>query len=412
MKIDQEYIRVVGNNISPKDIIRAITDTGKQDEAFYVMNVGEVIRKHELWLKTFPKIKPFYAVKCNDSKVVLRLLAALGTGFDCASKGEISRVMSLGVPAERIIYANPAKPSSHIKYAAKVGVNLLTFDNQSELFKIKELHPKAKLVLRIRCDAKDSQCPLGMKFGADKSSIKALIQLALELGLELAGVSFHVGSGCRDLAAFSEGVLAACDALTEMVYCGADPYILDIGGGFLESTIHKVSLSVNEALESVPHGISIIAEPGRYYVDSAYTLATAIHGIRGKEYYINDGVYGSFNCVLYDHANPLPIPLKETHNDDLKNFKIWGPTCDSLDMVNDNVLLPELEIGDWLVWECMGAYTLPVCSTFNGFPVPNVFYIATEDVWKVVQDIITLANPEDQFDPVNFNVTLLQTVSS
>lgn len=54
--------------------------------------------------------------------------------------------MSLGVPAEKIIYANPAKPSSHIKYAAKVGVNLLTFDNKSELFKIKELHPKAKSV--------------------------------------------------------------------------------------------------------------------------------------------------------------------------------------------------------------------------------------------------------------------------
>lgn len=391
MKIDQELIQVIENDITPKRVIEAIVDSGKQDEPFYVMDAGDVLRKHELWMKLFPNIKPFYAVKCNDSTVVLRILNSLGTGFDCASKGEIAKVMSVGVPPERIIFANPTKPASHIKYAAKVGVNTMTFDNQAELFKIKEYHPKAKLVLRIRSDAKEAQCPLGMKFGAELSAVDQLIRLAVDLGLELAGVSFHVGSGCKDLAAFADALRLACSAISEMVYRGADPYIIDIGGGFEEATIHKVASLMKEALADVPPGLSIIAEPGRFYVESAYTLATSIHGVRNAEYYISDGVYGSFNCVLYDHATPLPAPLK-IKDGKLSHFKIWGPTCDSLDLVTERALLPKLDVGDWLVWEKMGAYTIAAASSFNGFPIPKVYYIASEDVWKILGNIADTIN--------------------
>lgn len=104
--------------------------------------------------------------------MVIEILAALGTGFDCASKAEINKVMSVGVDANRILFANPAKPSSHIVHAAAVGVDLMTFDNEAELYKVKKLHPTAKMVIRVRCDDENAQCQLGMKFGCDAETGK------------------------------------------------------------------------------------------------------------------------------------------------------------------------------------------------------------------------------------------------
>lgn len=132
----------------------------------------------------------------------------------------------------------------------------------------------------------------------------------------------------------------------------------------------------------------VIAEPGRYMAASAFTLATSVHSKRSvmsaggvhHMYYINDGVYGSFNSILYDHAVVTPVPLNSVCGK-LESSSLWGPTCDSLDQVCDNVLLPELNIGDWVVFEDMGAYTLPVASQFNGFPLPKVHTIASEAVW-------------------------------
>lgn len=86
----------------------------------------------------------FLAVKCNDSPSVLEVLNTLNLGFDCASKGEINKVLSMGVHPERIIYANPAKTASHIKYAAAAGVTTMTFDSETELFKIKKFYPDAR----------------------------------------------------------------------------------------------------------------------------------------------------------------------------------------------------------------------------------------------------------------------------
>lgn len=87
---------------------------------------------------------PFIAVKCNDSSVVIQTLAAFGTGFDCASKGEIAKVQSFGVPAESIIFANPTKPISHLKYAAENNVDLMTVDSDFELYKIQQHYPNAR----------------------------------------------------------------------------------------------------------------------------------------------------------------------------------------------------------------------------------------------------------------------------
>lgn len=127
------------------EIVEKICANGPSDEVpIYICNVDDIVLKHKNWLAKMPRVIPHYAVKCNDSNIVLATLAALNTGFDCASKAEISKVLDLGVAPERIIFAQPAKPASHLRYAAQTNVKQMTVDSEIELHKIKRLYPEAK----------------------------------------------------------------------------------------------------------------------------------------------------------------------------------------------------------------------------------------------------------------------------
>jgi len=405
-----DRVHVLDNQSSVWTIINEIASSGVQEDAFYVCNIGDIVKKHREWMVALPRVTPYYAVKCNDSLIVLEVLAALGTGFDCASKGEINKVLSLGVSPNRIIFANPAKPASHIRHAAATGIQTMTFDNEVELYKVKTMHPGARMVIRIRCDATDAQCQLGMKFGCDPvKEAPHLLEVARSVGINVIGVSFHVGSGCREPAAFKNAIAAARDIFDFAATLGYDFHVLDLGGGYPGghgSSIDKIAEVINSALkEYFPDpSVEVIAEPGRFYASSAYTLACNIHSIRDvsrdnalahRMYYINDGVYGSFNCILYDHQEVVPLPLHSHVGTKYCPSSVWGPTCDGLDKVCDNILLPEMNVGDWLVFEDMGAYTLPVASPFNGFPIPKVHIVTDEHTWHTLKDIGPMT--EDHF---------------
>ncbi|XP_049940908.1 ornithine decarboxylase 1-like [Schistocerca serialis cubense] len=400
-KLD-ERIHVMDASSNAWSVIKDIAESGVQEEAFYVCDIGDVISKHKEWKIKMPRVQPYYAVKCNDSLTVIEVLAALGTCFDCASKAEIDRVLSVGVDPSHIIFANPAKPASHIRHAAAVGVDLMTFDSDCELYKVKTLFPTAKLVLRIRYDAAVAQCQLGNKFGCDPDSdAPRLMKLAQSLDLDIVGISFHVGSGCDDPPVFYKAISAARRLFDLGSALGFSMSLLDLGGGYpgnKGAQLDKIAEVVNSALgEFFPEpDVHIIAEPGRYYVASAYTLATNVHSkrdlinpkdgsITSVMYYVNDGVYGSFNCILYDHMKVTPVPLKDAGLE-MRQCSVWGPTCDGLDQIVESTLLPELDIGDWLIFENMGAYTLPVASPFNGFPVPKVHTVIDVQGWLLLKD--------------------------
>ncbi|KAJ4702199.1 ornithine decarboxylase-like [Melia azedarach] len=163
-------------------------------EPFYVLDLGAVISLYNKWCRSLPMVRPFYAVKCNPEPALLGALAALGSNFDCASRAEIEAVLALGVSPDRIVYANPCKAESHIKYAASVGVNLTTFDSKEELEKIRNWHLKCDLLLRIKApDDGGARCPLGPKYGALPEENEPLLQAAKAAGLNVTGVSFHIG---------------------------------------------------------------------------------------------------------------------------------------------------------------------------------------------------------------------------
>lgn len=211
---------------------------------------------------------------------MLRLLAALGTGFDCASNNEISRVLDLGfVDPSRIIFANPCKALSFIRNAAKAGVDMMTFDNVDELHKIARTHPRAKLVVRILTDDSKSLCALGTKFGAPLATVPGLLATARRLNLFVIGVSFHVGSGCFDISAFADAVGRARTAFDMGREAGYEFTLLDVGGGFEDATFEASARVLSEAIEHhFPdrESIRIIAEPGRFYVSKAFYLAANI----------------------------------------------------------------------------------------------------------------------------------------
>jgi len=401
------------------------------EDPFYVGNLAQVYRQHMQWRRLLPRVVPFYAVKCNPEPTVLELLAALGLGFDCASTGEIERVLGLGVSPSRIIYANPCKASSFVRRAAQQGVNLTTVDNLDELDKIKRFHPDCKLAVRVLTDDSKSVCQLGIKYGAPLRDVPAILARARELDLDVVGVSFHVGSGCYDPDAFRDAVVRARRAFDMGAQHGYTFDLLDVGGGFEHDNFEAIAEVLRSAIdEHFPDadfapggrrvqgrraGLRIIAEPGRFYVHRAFTLATNVIARResrrqdadaareqgGEEqaeamYYQNDGTYGAFNCILFDHQQvqpkvlsldrafvyepALPPPGVAPETGDLRPCSVWGPTCDSMDCILRLTHLPRsLSVGDWLVYENMGAYTLCAASGFNGLRPARVRYTIGDD---------------------------------
>lgn len=221
------------------------------------------------------------AVKSNPDPYVLRLLAGLGTGFDCASHAEIAQVLEIGVAPSRIVFANPCKPASFVRAAARTGVDMMTFDNADELHKVARTHPRAKLIVRILTDDSRSLCRLGLKFGAPLDAVPGLLATARGLGLDVIGVSFHVGSGCFDADAFGDAVRRAKEAFEMGKTAGYRFTLLDVGGGFEDGEFERMAGVLREAIEVYfpereKEGVRVIAEPGRFFVSRAFTLAANI----------------------------------------------------------------------------------------------------------------------------------------
>lgn len=409
----QERVRAIDTNTC---------DAGDED-AFFVADLGEVYRQHVRWKKHLPRVTPHYAVKCNPDRMIVRLLATLGAGFDCASKAEIEQILAAGVDPSRIIYAQPCKTKSYLRFTATRNVRQMTFDNTDELHKIHAICPDAELFLRILTDDSASLCRLSQKFGASLDAVPELLATARSLNLNIAGVAFHVGSGASDPAAFLKAVRDARTVFDLAIALGFEPHTLDVGGGFVPDTFETMSSVLSKALDDYfPPSVRIIAEPGRYYTSAAYTIAcnviarrTVIDSETGdKSYmlYLNDGVYGNFSSIIFDHQHPVPQVLRTQWRADGFNYSteclpdsgytsaeegdiaitenivsakpieysVWGPTCDGIDCISSQWFSREsINIGDWLFFSDMGAYTKCSATRFNGFPDNHdVVYVCSE----------------------------------
>ncbi|KAI5071330.1 hypothetical protein GOP47_0013581 [Adiantum capillus-veneris] len=208
------------------------------DIPFWLLDVGRTQELVAEWTAAFPRVRPFYDVKCNNHHLFHRTLASAQAGFDCTNKEELQQITSLGVSSECIVFTNACKLQSHMEFATAAGVHWTTFDSEAELHKIKKsMAPsKAKLLLRIETNDEGATIRLSSKYGAHMEEVRSLLRSAREAGLVVVGVAFHIGSGAINPNAFEEAIANARTVfelgkqLLEKLM-----YVLDIGGGFCSS---------------------------------------------------------------------------------------------------------------------------------------------------------------------------------
>jgi ornithine decarboxylase len=346
-----------------------------------------VLSNWNIWTKELSHIKPYYAVKCNPDRALLKTLASLGSGFDCASGKELLEVMEVnkGNFKDSVVYANPCKPMRDLQMAKTLGSPTTVVDSHEEVEKLKSVKWDGSAFLRILVEDESSLMPFSRKFGLPAEKAGDVARYAASQGIPLKGVSFHVGSGCLNPEQYKKAIKQALSVITTLNTSGHDADTVDIGGGFFSSLeqFEANARKIRSSMYQYPkRNLKYIAEPGRFFAESAFDLFVQVIGKKpnlttgGWRYTIDESLYGQFSCVPFDHKKPTWVRIPTSYeNKDLPARKrtkgtLYGRTCDSLDMIADSNDMEELEVGDWLWFPHMGAYSSVTASEFNGFPKP------------------------------------------
>jgi ornithine decarboxylase len=332
---------------------------------------------------SLPQVEFYYAVKAFPHASIVKTLDQCGAAFDIASTGETELLRSLYINPRKSIHTHPIKKDRDIRDAMRFGCTTFVVDNLEEVKKFRKYRNRVALLLRVSFRSADAIVDLSRKFGCSPEEVPLLLRRAEDMGIRVKGLSFHVGSQSMKPDAHV-GAIRRCGALIAEwdKYSSIPMSLLDIGGGFpvdykLDGhntiDINEYCAPIREALSAVPADIHIIAEPGRFLVGPA---ATAIASVVGKAerggqtwYYLDDGVYNSYSGRIYDHAQ---YPIRTLKQGPTKTCILAGPTCDSIDVIEENIELPELEIGDLVIGEVMGAYTAATATEFNSLPKSKV----------------------------------------
>jgi ornithine decarboxylase len=339
-----------------------------------------------------PRVQAYYAVKANNDPAIVKTFYDSGASFDVASVAEFLLVHELikHLPAkrrqdfiwDRIIYANPIKAIETLEQLDPFKP-LVTYDNHEEVIKIARYAPHSGLVLRLRVPNTGSMVELSSKFGALPGEAVDLIAFAHNNKLEVEGLSFHVGSQCTNPQNYVQSLHLAAGIWSEAKERGFTLKLLDIGGGFpahYDDTVpafKSLARIVNAEIDRLfPMPIEILAEPGRFLVASAAAAIAKIIGkaVRGGKlcYYLDDGVYHTFSGVIFDHCQ---YHLKSFQKGPTQLCSVFGPTCDALDTISLAEQLPDMDLGDYVYSENIGAYSAASSTSFNGFPPAKVVHI-------------------------------------
>jgi ornithine decarboxylase len=373
----------------------------KHGTPLFVVDHDELRCNYTTFKKYLPRIQAYYAVKANSDPAIVRTFYQAGASFDVASMPEFENVHEniKHLPAkerqdwiwDKIIYANPIKAIETLRELNQYKP-LVTFDNSEEIKKIKKYAPLAGLALRLKVPNTGAMVELSSKFGASPGEAVDLILEADKVGLTVEGISFHVGSQTTNFDNYVAAINLSANIFKEARDRGYNKMnLLDIGGGFpapYDASVkpfRELAKVINRELDrlfpkndpSFPKKFEILAEPGRFF---CATAATAVSKIIGKAvrdgklcYYINDGVYHTFSGVVFDHCHYY---IKAFKSGPTQICSVFGPTCDALDVVSMAENLPaNLEIGDLLYSEQIGAYSHASSTYFNGFPPATVVHV-------------------------------------
>ena len=334
------------------------------------------------FIAAMPRVRPHFAVKANPDVNILKIFREEGCCFEIASSAELQAMIDLGMDLNTVFYSNPIKSPASIRHAAAAGIQWYVVDTPEEVLKIGAIKPDAKLYVRTEVSNEGSVWPLAGKFGASASGITATIEAAKKIGMQITGVTFHVGSQCSNINNWIEGIHAAKSIFKQLEANGWTPELLNIGGGYpvqftgAEPAIAEVGVAINKALEAIPESIQIMAEPGRFLVGSAGCLVTQVVGMATRDekrwLYLDTGTYGG----LMELAQGFPSNIVSQRTGEPRVWTIAGPTCDSIDVVGEHNLPSNMEEEDIIFITNQGAYCATCACDFNGFPVPKMVMVA------------------------------------
>ena len=367
----------------------------KHETPFMVLDLSEVDYQYKSLQAALPGVKLFYTLKSLSHPELLKRLKSLGSCFDLATIGEIDLVESLGIKGSQCLHSHPIKKDKEIKRALEFGCNRMVADNIEELKKFIPYAGQVELIIRVSFRSKQAVVDLSRKFGCALEELPILVNLAKEHGIDVVGLSFHVGSQSLSPITQANAVRASIAAMKVM--SGVNWKFLDIGGSFPVSyqeavlPIEDFCAPVMEALSELPEGVEVFAEPGRFISGPSMIEVVSIVGKakRGAKpwYYLDDGVYGGFSGQMFDHAIYPLAPLKPFDpTGEFYSSVLAGPTCDSIDVIAEDIELPEMFIGDVLVGKKMGAYTIVSATEFNYYPKPKV--VVVEDIFDPETDAL------------------------
>ena len=326
-------------------------------------------------------------MKSNNDTEVLRWLHEANVRFDCASPNEIRQALEVGSQPEGIIYANPCKSRNDIRNAAASGVRTTVIDSPEEVEKLAEVKWPGNTLIRLKVEDSGSAQPFSRKFGAPLAWVPDILKALQAAKIPHAGWSFHVGSLCKE----PEQYLKAIETCAEAdAHAESPAAIVDIGGGFLpdEESFANAAREICKGRSLFGARTQWIAEPGRFMSMPVVSLETQVIGVKRRHtpgpeshgfiYTLDDSVYGTFSNIPFDGQKPvfqLMGPEARFNARPKANATLFGHTCDSADCIAEDIVLPELRVGDYLEVPNMGAYTVVSSSKFNGFPMPIRFYM-------------------------------------
>ena len=359
---------------APAEVQRLVATFGSP---LLIIDCERVRAQYRRLQKALPGVDLHYALKPLPHPAVVRTVAALGGWLDLATTGEVQLVTKLGIDPARCIHTHPIKRDKDIRNALFAGVKVLVADNPDEVRKFRRYRGDAELLLRVSFRSPGAVSDLSRKFGCDPEAALELARLAARLGISVRGFSFHVGSQARDALKHVEAIEACVQLLKKARREKLGAFdTLDIGGGFPIDYMQRVPdigrfcAPIRKALAAVPRNVRVIAEPGRFIAGPAALGVASVMGRAERSglwwYYLDDGLYSSYSGQLFDHARYPLESLKQST--DLRPSVLAGPTCDSIDVIAENIMLPKLKVGDLVLGRAMGAYTWASASEFNFFP--------------------------------------------
>lgn len=341
-----------------------------------VFNPATLARQYHLLSEALPGVALYYAVKAHPNEYIVTILDELGCGFDVASAGEMDMLMGLNIPGHRTIHTHPIKKDREIRDALRFGATTFVVDNPDELAKLAPYRDRIGILLRVSFRSDQATVDLSRKFGCDPNEVADNVTAAEQLGLHIKGLSFHVGSQCTHAGKHIEAIDQCRDLMLAISETSSAPMsTLDIGGGFPADyglagiDIGEFCAPIRKALAALPDDWHLLAEPGRYLVAPSVISITTVTGKSERQgvtwYYLDDGIYGSYSGQIFDHA---VYPLQVLKTTETRRSVLAGPTCDSIDIIAEDIQLPELEIGDLVIGHQMGAYTAATKTRFNSLP--------------------------------------------